>query len=249
MDYSVVIPAYNAESTLDKTLASIARQTMPVAEVILVNDGSTDGTRAIAERWGKRLPIKIVDQPINLGLTQALIDGVRECKCEWILRIDSDDFWDRNHVQTIDEIDRNSDVVLVSTQTRMFDNEGRPVGVTAAPNPKFIRVEFMYGNRMCHSSVAFSKQAYHKAGGYRHFVKWEDYDLWIRLLTVGNYQTVDKITVNYLVRPDSIYHSTNLCARKLADIACNKFAIKLFWKQHPLQAIKRIFILGVYYLS
>ncbi len=249
MNYSVIIPAYNAEATLERTLASIKQQTFRVSEVVLVNDGSTDGTRSIAERWLNRLPLIIVDQSKNRGLTQALIDGVTASKCDWILRIDSDDFWDSNHVKIIDELRCNSNAVLISTQTRFVDVDGNLISFTGAPNPKRIRAKLMFGNHMCHSAVAFSKKAYHKAGGYRLSVKWEDYDLWIRLLSVGDFQTTSTVTVSNLIRSNSIYHSTDLRARQLADIHCNLLAIKLFWTQHPLQAIRRILSLGIHKFS
>lgn len=90
---SIVIPAYNAESYLDECLASCTRQNLPPEkyEIIIVNDGSTDGTLEIAERWAaEQHNIKVISQE-NKGLSVARNAGIDASAGKYIMLVDSDD--------------------------------------------------------------------------------------------------------------------------------------------------------------
>ena len=88
---SIIIPVYNVEEYLDECLDSIKRQTYTNIEVILVNDGSTDGSREICERYcEKDSRFKLINQE-NQGLSEARNVVVRASKGEYIFFVDSDD--------------------------------------------------------------------------------------------------------------------------------------------------------------
>lgn len=88
--YSVVIPAYNAARTLAETLASVLAQTSPPAEVIVIDDGSTDGTAALAAACGA--PVRLIRQA-NTGPGGACSRGVRAATSPWVALVDADDLW------------------------------------------------------------------------------------------------------------------------------------------------------------
>ena len=85
---AVVVPAYNAEATLAETLASVASQTCAPREVIVVDDGSTDGTAALARRHGAR----VISIP-NGGVACARNVAIRASTSPWIAFLDADDVW------------------------------------------------------------------------------------------------------------------------------------------------------------
>jgi len=89
---SLYIPCYNAAGYLDRVLAAVMAQTHPVDEVLVIDDGSTDDTVAVAGRWlaASRYPLRIVSHPENLGLASARNTGVREARCELVACVDSD---------------------------------------------------------------------------------------------------------------------------------------------------------------
>ena len=73
---SVVVPVYNVEKYLDASLGSLEDQSLADIDIICVNDGSTDGSRAVLARWEKRDPrIRVVDKP-NGGLSSARNAGI-----------------------------------------------------------------------------------------------------------------------------------------------------------------------------
>ena len=91
---SVIVPIYNAASFLEACLKSIEQQTLAHYEVIMVNDGSTDGSQSIAEQFARRDErFKLINLSANRGLPGARNAGVREARGSFILHLDSDDFW------------------------------------------------------------------------------------------------------------------------------------------------------------
>jgi len=90
---SVVIPAYNAQATLDETLSSVRAQTHQTLEIIVVDDGSTDGTHALAERHAAAdARIRVLHQA-NAGVAAARNAGWQHSRAEFIAFVDADDLW------------------------------------------------------------------------------------------------------------------------------------------------------------
>lgn len=96
MKVSAVIPTFNRRDYIQRAIDSVLAQTVPVDEVIVVDDGSTDGTAdTVAQKYGSR--VRVVRQP-NMGLCGARRRGIQEAQGDWIAFLDSDDEWtpDRN---------------------------------------------------------------------------------------------------------------------------------------------------------
>lgn len=87
---SVIIPCYNGERFLSEAIESVLRQTHPTFEIVVVDDGSTDGSRRIMERYGEK--VRIVDQP-NSGLPAARNAGIRASRGQFLAFLDADDWW------------------------------------------------------------------------------------------------------------------------------------------------------------
>ncbi|HUT59165.1 MAG TPA: glycosyltransferase [Phycisphaerae bacterium] len=92
---SVVIPSYNVEKYLQRAVDSVLRQTLQPQEVIVVDDGATDGTADIAKRYGP--PVKYIYQE-NRGLAATRNTGIRNSRGYWIALLDADDEWVPNHL-------------------------------------------------------------------------------------------------------------------------------------------------------
>lgn len=96
---SVVIPAFNAEATIDETLRSVRSQSYERLEIIVVDDGSTDGTLAVAERHAECDPRITIIRQSNAGVAAARNAGWQAARAEFIAFIDADDLWAPSKVE------------------------------------------------------------------------------------------------------------------------------------------------------
>jgi glycosyltransferase involved in cell wall biosynthesis len=88
--FSVIIPAYNSEATLARALDSVLAQSYPAQEIIVVDDGSTDGTADVAARYGDKLRYMHQD---NAGVSSARNNGARIARGDWLAFLDADDWY------------------------------------------------------------------------------------------------------------------------------------------------------------
>src|SRR5512143_247273 len=91
---SVVIPAYNDETRLPRAIRSVLAQTYPVSEIVVVDDGSVDGTAAVAATFRKTICVR----QKNSGAAGARNAGIARARSEWIAFLDSDDEWLPDHI-------------------------------------------------------------------------------------------------------------------------------------------------------
>lgn len=111
---SVIIPVFNASKYLEKCIQSLLSQTISDCEFIFVNDGSSDESREIIERYKKiSTKIQLIDQE-NQGVSEARNNGLKIAKGDYIGFVDADDFIDDNYYQTLYSIAKSneSDIVI-----------------------------------------------------------------------------------------------------------------------------------------
>jgi glycosyltransferase involved in cell wall biosynthesis len=122
MPVSVVIPAYNSEVFIGVAISSALAQTLPVSEIIVVDDGSSDRTAELAEQSGA-----FVIRQEHGGISVARNAGIRAAKHEWIAFLDADDTWEPQKIEyQLAAIRRYPDVGLVSCDLRQW-RHGSPV--------------------------------------------------------------------------------------------------------------------------
>lgn len=112
---SVIIPVYNVEAFLDETIQSVLEQSLDSVEVILVNDGSTDNSAQIGEKYAAANPnVKFISQE-NKGVSVARNKGLEKAEGEYIFFMDSDDTLDKEYLKMSYETAKNndSDIVVV----------------------------------------------------------------------------------------------------------------------------------------
>jgi glycosyltransferase involved in cell wall biosynthesis len=206
---SVVLAVYNDEKHLGESLDSILAQTETDFELIVVDDGSTDGTPSVLQDYARRdARIRIITQA-NAGLTRALIRGCAEARAPVIARHDSGDLSHPERFSLQLRLMEN-DVVLVASATRFVGPEHELLYVvkvdTAETRESLLtdpadRIHGIAG----HGSVMFRRDAYLSVGGYReqfHFA--QDLDLWVRLAQLGPFAAADEALFTVVVEPGSI---------------------------------------------
>ena len=126
MRVSVVVPTYNASGRLRRTIESVLAQTMPPHEIIIVDDGSTDDTKAVCAAFGDA----IIYLPLtNGGQQRARNLGVELATGEWISLLDHDDLWHPEYLAELAEFRRNHafDLVFCNSQTVREDGTAQVI--------------------------------------------------------------------------------------------------------------------------
>lgn len=188
--FSVVIPAYNASSTIRETLDAVLVQTFALFEVIVVDDGSTDDTRAIAESYAQKdNRIRVVSKP-NGGTASAYNAGLEHARFNYITICSADDILLPVCLETYAiaiEAHPDFDIYCSDGDYLLADGLRKPwIGDYSAKNDREITLaEVAYA---CFFSVGatYRKKVALGCGGYRADVYGEDYDLWLRMMTHGS---------------------------------------------------------------
>jgi glycosyltransferase involved in cell wall biosynthesis len=195
---SVVIPAYNREHMLRRALASVYAQSAPPAEVIVVDDASTDGTAAVAEELGAR----VLRHEKNRGEGGARNSGIAAARQPWVALLDSDDEWLPTHLETLWR-SRDGHVLVATSALRCGDSPAHDRfhgAARARPLVLSSPADIVYPeNPVPVSAAMLRRDVVLASGGYRERMPHcADFDLLLRCLEHGT----------GIVRPEvgAIYH-------------------------------------------
>jgi glycosyltransferase involved in cell wall biosynthesis len=124
---SVVMATYNGERFLTDQLDSILCQTYPNLELIIIDDGSTDGTLALLHRYATQNErIRVIQNETNLGYIRNFEKGMGLATGTFIALSDQDDIWHENKIQIL--LDEIGDSDVVFADSRLIDDQNRPIG-------------------------------------------------------------------------------------------------------------------------
>jgi glycosyltransferase involved in cell wall biosynthesis len=193
---SVVLPVYNAVDTIEAAVRSILQQDAPSFELILVDDGSTDGSSHVLDRIAGA-PRKFtgsisVIHDSHLGLVPALNAGCEAARGDYIARMDADDTCDPRRLRLQAEfLDSHPEIGVVGAAATMpcnGANEGYrryTAWVNGLSHWRQIRRAQFIESPLIHPTVMFRQEVMEKCGGYREGPFPEDYELWLRWFSHG----------------------------------------------------------------
>jgi glycosyltransferase involved in cell wall biosynthesis len=186
------MPTYNAKAFLEEAITSVLRQTWTDFELIVIDDGSTDGSLALAESLAKTdSRIKVFKQA-NAGTAPTLNRGIELASSEWVFIMHSDDLMHANRLERqLAFLHDHPELAVASSLVRHIDKEGRVIGQDNSTlftheevNKKVQQTDLIGFN---HPAVALRKSVVQSVGGYRQqFWPAEDIDLWNRLVEHGH---------------------------------------------------------------
>jgi glycosyltransferase involved in cell wall biosynthesis len=184
---SVIIPCYNAENTILNCIKSILSQSQPVAEIIIVDDGSTDNSVNIITEFFKKLDVKyIVHQQKNSGPSIARNKGVALSSGSHIAFIDSDDEWLQDHILLIKEFLKNN-IQYSIVSTKYFSAAVKYYGQISFE-------KLLFKNCLLTPCVVINKDCFFKSGGFNEKMKYcEDYFLWLDIAFKNKVYLLDYI--------------------------------------------------------
>ncbi len=177
---SVVIPCYNYGKYLSEAVESIINQTYKNFEIIIVNDGSTDDTKEIAEQLADKYKgklIKVINQKNSGQPAISRNNGIKISAGEFILCLDADDKIAPEYLQKcVSILEKDSEISIVYTYRRDFD------GVDRIVETGDYDFNILKNRNIISVASLFRKKAWADVGGYRTNVKGlEDWDLWIAM--------------------------------------------------------------------
>lgn len=235
----VVIPAFNAEKYIEKTLASVALQGDLIQSVFVVNDGSTDQTAPIVESFAKNHPslgIQLINQE-NAGLANARNTGIkaslRESKTPFIALLDADDVWLTGKLDkqfNLFQASQDSKLGLVYSGYELIDERGSAiVGENLIVKPSLrgeVFSSLLTGNFISGSGsgVLVKSTVFKEVGLFDEALKAsEDWDMWIRIARKFHFDYVNESLVQIRVHSANMQKDfSRMLASELAML--NKFA-------------------------
>ena len=211
---SAVIPAFNSASYLASAIESVLVQTVPVGEIIVVDDGSTDDTQHVLRQFGGSVVVAVQE---NAGAAAARNKGVSLASGDWIAFLDADDIWFPGKTERqLEVISRFPELVL--TYGPMRDVRGPNEDLAVWPDkicespadPSLLPCWAALEQMPPTSTVVMRRELLLQVGGFGVDLKTaEDLDLWVRLRGFGPFVGVPEVLAYRRLRPGSLTHSND----------------------------------------
>lgn len=208
---SVIIPVYNRAAMLGRALQSIVRQSVQCEEVIVVDDGSTDGSRGLVEGMlvGELgVELRWLRQDSNQGPAAARNLAIRHARCKMIAFLDSDDHWlPKKLEKQATQMELHPDFLISHTRERWL-RDGRHLNQKKRHLPRHGDI-FPHCLELCAvgmSTVMLRREIFNQVGLFRESMRCcEDYDLWLRVSCRLPFLLVDEVlTVKEGGREDQV---------------------------------------------
>jgi glycosyltransferase involved in cell wall biosynthesis len=200
---SVVMSVYNAGEYLGEAVDSLLSQTVRAAEIILIDDGSTDGSLERIRAYEAEEPsIRVIADGENRGLTKRLNQGIAEARGSLIARMDSDDICEPDRFEKqLAAIDQDPQLVLVGSRYLVVDPQGEPLTDFKVPLAHEEIERWLIegtGQAVLHPSVIMRRDAVQSVGGYDETYRYaQDLDLFLKLAEVGRLRNLDGRLMRY----------------------------------------------------
>lgn len=217
---SIVIPCFNDAQYIEQAVASALNQSYPYKEVIVVDDGSNEGTKKVLKSLEPKIT-KLITQE-NQGQSKARNVGIKEAIGEYILVLDSDDFFEPSFCKkAISIIDADENVKIVASHMVRFNTKGKIDEYHHFGGD----IGSLILNNQATGSVLFRKMDFNIAGGYDENMRmgFEDWEFYIRLLKEGGRIYIIKEPLfNYRLRMDSTTSKANKIKYELLNYIYTK---------------------------
>lgn len=206
MKISVIIPTFNRDATIERSLRSVIEQTLPAFEIIVVDDASSDKTSAILAHYGSK--IRIISNDKNKGVSYSRNAGIRIAQGDWIAFLDSDDEWDRDKLKRQHAFHVSKPNLLISQCDEIWIRNGVRVNPMTkhAKQDGWIFEDCLPLCIVSPSAVIIHKTIFDKIGLFDvNFPACEDYDLWLRISPYFEIGLLsEKLVTRYGGHPDQL---------------------------------------------
>ncbi|TDP00875.1 glycosyltransferase [Flavobacterium sp. 245] len=220
---SIIIPCYNDWQYIEQAVASALNQTYPYKEVIVIDDGSNAETKEVLKKLESKIT-KLITQD-NQGQSTARNVGIKSAKGDYILVLDSDDFFEPSFCKkAIPIFLKKNEVKIVTCQSYLlYSNRKNDLFIPRGGSIS----NFMYANGALGTSM-FKKEDWQLCGGYDEEMRtgFEDWEFFIRILKNGGMvEVIQEPLYNYRKRPNSTTSTANSNKYELLRYIYNKHKI------------------------
>lgn len=210
---SVVVPCYNHEKYVKETIESIINQTYKNIELIVIDDGSKDGSVKVIQELADRYGFTFIHRP-NKGLTKTLNEGVHLASGDFIAFVASDDYWDITKIEKqVESFNKNDKIVMSFTEgyeINQFSEINGVVKYTESRKTFYNFQEILLYASLPSASIMVRKEELLKVGGFSEDLKVEDLDIWLKLLKDGGLAEVLHEKLMYYRIHDNNTHANDL---------------------------------------
>ena len=245
LDFSLLLPVYNAESFLIDTLKSISEIEYSAFEVIIINDGSTDKSKAICLDFCRKFNnFKYYENEKNIGLIKTLNKGLLLANGEYIVRVDSDDLFHksilREYYKKIKRLDANTNFILfIKSYYIKGEKIVKPIFRYSVKSKNIKKISYLE-NQISHPSSCFPNLKNNNIlyGDEENVKYFEDSDLWIRMIAMGYeiFSTSD-VYLYYRVHDESVTKKFNFEKSILKENYLLKSELKCFFSSKEISLI------------
>lgn len=225
---SIGIPFFNSEKYLSYAITSVIEQTYTNWELILIDDGSTDKSLKIAEKYKKKdSRIRLLSDGENLGLPKRLNELSNYAKGKFYARMDADDMMHPNRIKKqVQYLQEHPNVDLVGTGLIAIDNHNNIIGLRNGLSKTKYSLKNIIDGQWCVHPTITGKTSWFKKNEYDSSLKRaQDYDLWVR--TVQN-SCFSKLEYPYLYYREA---STPTLSKYYT---ATKHSLKIYWKNRKI---------------
>jgi glycosyltransferase involved in cell wall biosynthesis len=211
---SVLLPAYNAADTVRAAAESVLNGTSAALELIIVDDGSTDGTGAAVVDLAADPRVRVISRP-NKGLSASLNEAIAYASAPFIARMDADDVSmpDRFEAQ-LRFLAEHPEVVMVGGQIRrIIRGEAESTSQLPLEHDDIVAALVKGQHAICHPTVVIRRSALDRVGGYWDYGVAEDWDMYLRLAEIGKIANIDQHVLDYTFGEGSINATSMLKVR------------------------------------
>lgn len=256
IDYkcSIIIPVYNGEKFIDKTIQSCLNQTVPV-EIIIINDASKDRSEEYILSYSDNRIIYIKNDT-NLGVMKSLNKAVKYAHSDYLLFLGHDDMLRANHVTSVLREFEN-DTAFIHCNADLIDVNDMIIGLGVndlkqLQKTKYIKESLLISNIVHSTGTIINKKYFDQIGGWdERFKNYGEWLLWIKLANVGKVKYCTQVKAMYRRHETNITNTFTDANVKIGlNIFfryCRKTALELF-RPNLLTRIKLIFILNRSYI-
>jgi glycosyltransferase involved in cell wall biosynthesis len=254
---TAIVPLYNTRAYLEQALDSALAQHYRDFEVVVVDDGSTDGSGEIASSYARRFPRRVrLLQQANAGLPAARNTALQAGRGDYFALLDADDVWHPDHLAlAMDAFDADPDLGLVHANIRRIDSDGRVLGVPQRhwrPDLDAYRTLALREEHVACPTAVFSREAVRQVGGFDPqftHLGCEDRDLWLRIAERFRLRYLDHVAADYRVHARGMSRNRERMARARQRLLCK---LALSPRGKPLYGAARAMVesdLGLEYLA